>query len=98
MKTRFDLENVRLRGEDRTVGDIAICVTPDEKPFVMVHIDDGNHNVFMKEKDLELFAVNILKAINSKRVLQGKVPYYKLKKHKYLKPRKRKNSLSPNTK
>lgn len=34
----------------------------------------------IRPKDLELFAVNILKSINSKRVLQGKVPYYKLKK------------------
>lgn len=82
MKRVFELENVRLRGSDRIVGHIEINAPLDEHPFLCVHIDDGNQNVWMKEKDLELFAVNILKTINSKRVLQGKVPYYRLNKLK----------------
>ena len=51
------------------------------KPSVEFHIyrkGKLTKRCVFKNKDLELFAVNILKSINSKRVLQGKIPYYKI--------------------
>lgn len=79
MKREFDLEDITLRGY-KTVGSISIMISQDEPPFVCIDIEENSKNYYMRDKDLELFAVNILKSLNSKRVLQGKVPYYKRKK------------------
>lgn len=69
MKTEFELENVRIRKGDRNVGKIWIGISEDEPPFVGVHLNEGNVNCFMKDKDIEGFAVNILKALKSKKLV-----------------------------
>ena len=86
MKTVFELENCRQLGTRNMIR--IIGKSPKDSPYVSIETDQSDNptkQLFIKDKDLELFVVNILKALNSKRVLQGKVPYYKLKKHKSIK-------------
>jgi hypothetical protein len=85
MKREFELEAQLYVDKGHSIT-IMGTKPVDESVYVGFHKPDGYTIGWMKEKDLELFAVNILKAINSKRVLQGKVPYYKLKKYKSIKP------------
>lgn len=64
MKTHFDLDN----GGDKTRnGQIKIIgAHPKYKPYVS--IDVNGVNMWVKDKDLERFAVNILKALKSKKL------------------------------
>lgn len=67
MKTEFTLEQMDGlktfdHGYMRIVGK-----APENKPYVSIEIESLEYH-FIKDKDLELFAVNILKAIKSKRL------------------------------
>lgn len=64
MKTHFDLDN---GGDKKRKGQIKIIgVYPKYKPYVSVEINGVD--MWIKDKDLERFAVNILKAIRSKKL------------------------------
>lgn len=74
MKTEFELEfpasSVRVHGH-KGVASI-IGESPNHKPYVSIAVD-GNElgkgcSAFIKDKDLERFAVNILKSLKSKRL------------------------------
>lgn len=69
MKRKFELETyssaatIFVRG-----GSIEIIGTrPKESPYVVIDTPIP-HPVFIKDKDLERFAVNILKALKSKKL------------------------------
>lgn len=42
--------------------------SPKNKPYVTIYSDKDGDPRFIKDKDLERFAINILKAIKSKRL------------------------------
>lgn len=73
MKTTFELEfpdsQVRvhgIKGEASIIGE-----SPNHKPYVSISITTNkpcNPSAFIKDKDLERFAVNILKALKSKKL------------------------------
>ena len=64
-KTKFELENL-----GSITGKGKICIIgnePENKPYVKIEVDIyGVPDFCIKDKDLEKFAVNILRAINSK--------------------------------
>lgn len=68
MKTEFELE-VYQRGKVEIVdGCVKIIGTkPNYSPYVVMDIK-GFTPMFLKDKDLERFAVNILKALKSKKL------------------------------
>lgn len=75
MKRQFDLEptiEMEENGEHASVhireGGIEILIFRKGKLV---------KRCVMPKKSMELFGVNILKSIVSKRVLQGKIPYWK---------------------
>ena len=70
MKTHFSLEEI-FNGEIVVVKQVIACIAiigkrPENKPYVSFAIDDKMF--FIPDKDLERFAVNILKALGSKRL------------------------------
>lgn len=93
MKTEFTLDAslTWVIGNKNGFGKAKATIigkAPENKPYVSITLtNDVNTlaDIYIKDKDLELFAVNILKALNSKRVLQGKIPYHKLKKYRSIK-------------
>lgn len=73
MKTEFELDfpdsQVRVHGV-KGVASI-IGEEPGNKPYVSISITTSkpcNPSAFIKDKDLERFAVNILKALKSKKL------------------------------
>jgi hypothetical protein len=74
MKTEFELEfpasSVRVHGHKGVVS--IVGKRPEHNPYVSI-ATEGNDpgkgiSAFIKDKDLERFAVNILKALKSKRL------------------------------
>lgn len=63
MKTKFDLEFIGLKatGTAEIIGK-----SPDHLPYMVVTVN--GIDAFVKDKDLELMAVNILKALDSKKL------------------------------
>lgn len=66
MKTEFVLEC--HDGLSKSVV-IKIIGERPSKPCVMI-VADGSKSAFVKDKDLERFAINILKALKSKKLKQ----------------------------
>lgn len=68
MKKEFDLDEIG--GGEYTPGTISIGLKSEnqKKPFVSIHINGLERSVYLKDKDLETFAVNILKALKSKKL------------------------------
>ncbi len=72
MKTEFELD---CHLADLTGSIVSIVgKTPDHRPYVRIslpnleHVTSTNTCLFIQDKDLERFAVNILKALKSKRL------------------------------
>jgi hypothetical protein len=67
MKTEFQLDIP----DNQTKGAIAKIIgeRPSCKPYLMIIIEKKN-SLFVKDRDLERFAVNILKALKSKKLKQ----------------------------
>lgn len=67
MKTKFNLD-YSLGVENATAQIIGL--KPERKPYVSIEITrlGLTTSVFVNDKDLELFAVNILKALKSKKL------------------------------
>jgi hypothetical protein len=66
MKTEFEVYELR-NGKKETCGTLSIIGTqPDFKPYVSMKTTSNLS--FMRDQDLERFAVNILKALKSKRL------------------------------
>ncbi len=64
MKTHFDLDgggNKERKGQIKIIGYL-----PEYKPYVSIEMN--GIDMWIKDKDLERFAVNILKAIKSKKI------------------------------
>ncbi len=64
MKTEFELiayHDYLLGGTIKIIGE-----EPKYIPYVSISLPDNKGNLFIKDKDLERFAVNILKALKSK--------------------------------
>ncbi len=63
MKTEFELESLtnRAPGVIRIIGD----ALGDDWPYVYIKHPES-HDLYIKDSDLELFAINILKALKSK--------------------------------
>ncbi len=80
MKTNFELQEFNRGRNERTGGSITIIgKLPKWKPYVTIkvhHADKEGKNahrgLFIKDKDLERFAVNILKALRSKKLTPSK--------------------------
>lgn len=80
MKTEFELDIIgspvikEAAGKQLNTPRIRIIgKTPEDKPYVNIEFyDSGNyyHCIGVKDKDLERLAVNILKALNSKKLKQ----------------------------
>lgn len=69
-KTKFDLEYFET-GEkiSSNYGTIEIIgATPINLPYVAINVPIITNGLFIKDKDLERFAINILKSIGSKRL------------------------------
>lgn len=74
MKTKFKLEfpasSVRVHGH-KGIAEI-IGESPNHIPYVSIAVEGNDAgkgcSAFIKDRDLELFAVNILKALKSKRL------------------------------
>jgi hypothetical protein len=70
MKTVFELENGQHHEHREIVGEIKIIgARGSYSPYVAVDMQ-GQCAAFIPDKDLERFAVNILKALKSKRLKQ----------------------------
>lgn len=68
MKTEFELENLSSNESSLITGNIKIMgAKPKSSPYVVIEVKEIPY-LFIKDKDLELFAINILKALNSKRL------------------------------
>lgn len=68
MKTEFFLDS---DDAEHTGSNIKIIGhAPKHRPYVSVNISNQRHSLFIEDKDLERFAVNILKALKSKRLKQ----------------------------
>lgn len=68
MKTEFVLEQMEgLETYDSLVKAKIIGQVPEDKPYVKF-VFSGDDDLYIKDKDLELFAINILKALKSKRL------------------------------
>ena len=69
MKTSFRLEEVDI--PDNTDGGVISIIgkAPHEKPYVTILVSGTEgRTICIKDKDLERFAVNILKALKSKKL------------------------------
>lgn len=72
-KTEFELETIQQSGfvgskivpSGNTIK--IIGAAPKNAVYVAIEIN-GNHNHFIKKEDLEIFAVNILRALKSKKL------------------------------
>lgn len=65
MKTEFELETgseMLKNSKIKIIGE-----RPNHKPYVSI-LAEAKETFFIKDKDLERFAVNILKALKSKRL------------------------------
>lgn len=77
MKTKFELEfpasSIRVHGH-KGVAEI-IGKRPEHEPYLSFAVEGNDAgkgcSAFIKDKDLERFAVNILKALKSKRLKGG---------------------------
>lgn len=66
MKTEFELD---CHKADLTGSNIRIIGKhPKNKPYVSINLPDDKGSLFILDKDIERFAVNILKSINSKHI------------------------------
>lgn len=66
MKTHFDLDN---GGDKKRSGQIKIIGPyPSYRPYISIEINEVD--MWVKDKDMERLAVNILKAIKSKKLKQ----------------------------
>lgn len=72
MKTEFELE---VAGDGRILPSPAtisiIGKEPNHSPYVSITVFNTRQH-FLRDKDLERFAVNILKALNSKKLKSKK--------------------------
>jgi hypothetical protein len=69
LKTEFELEYA-TGGSIKVKSGLMIRIigsAPDNQPYVSIELG-RDANYFIKDSDLELFAVNILKALKSKRL------------------------------
>lgn len=67
MKTIFELECLLDKSRIDTFEKIKIIgQAPNHKPYVVINLE--HDDLFIKDKDLERFATNILKALKSKRL------------------------------
>lgn len=69
MKTKFELDNYRIPTAYATLT--IIGKRPKHAPYVSIQYIDGNgheHHLLIKDKDLNLIATNILKALKSKKL------------------------------
>jgi hypothetical protein len=70
MKTTFDLDSHLADLSGSTIQ--IVGKSPDHKPYVRIelprleNVTSSNTCLFIEDKDLERFAINILKAIKSK--------------------------------
>lgn len=68
MKTEFTLEQMQGAETWNSFTQIKIIgKAPEHKPYVVI-TSGSDDDLFIKDEDLERFAVNILKALNSKRL------------------------------
>ena len=68
MKTIFELENLATNESGEVTGKMQIIgVNPRCSPYVVI-LTSGAAWLYIKDKDLELFAVNVLKALKSKKL------------------------------
>lgn len=68
MKTEFVLEVANEESIDPSISRIWIIGSaPNSKPYVSISTDSTRLH-FIQDKDLERFAVNILKSLKSKRL------------------------------
>lgn len=72
MKTVFQLEKYDDKGKAiKTLNSISIIgMKPEYRSYLSVLFNDDR--LFLSDKDMEKFAVNILKALNSKHLKQSK--------------------------
>ena len=73
MKTdfRFDCSLTWIAGKGGSAKASIIGKAPEHKPFVAITVCNAENtlaDLYIKDKDLERFAVNILKAMKSKRL------------------------------
>lgn len=70
MKTEFELEVLSgLNKDGRAVSFETIKIIgqePEHSPYAVIKAE--HHDLYIKDKDLETFAVNILKALKSKKL------------------------------
>lgn len=70
MKTEFELETANPTEIGPTGCKVKIIgQAPEHSSYVVINTA-GNFDYFIKDKDLERFAVNILKALNSNKLKQ----------------------------
>lgn len=78
MKTEFEISRSIGMAKDGLTATALICnpfIKGNHKPYIYISVENGKRNSVKKgrlsmriDKDLERFAVNILKALNSKRL------------------------------
>jgi|CXWL01.1.fsa_nt_gi hypothetical protein len=76
MKTEFELDEYKRAKGEMTGGSIYIIgKLPKWKPYIAIKVYHKNaegkvdhRGLFIKDKDIEKFAVNILKSIGSKKL------------------------------
>lgn len=68
MKTDFELDKSFVASEPKGIK--IIGREPQNKVYVMIYDNNDNSCAYIKDKHLELLAVNILKALKSKRLNQ----------------------------
>lgn len=56
---RHDVPNIKIS---------IIGQEPEHKPYVSINAYSNSEPIFIKDKDLERFAINILRALKSKRL------------------------------
>lgn len=77
-KTEFELETI-VGPEIQVVPHFKISIIgkrPENNPYVAIHINQRYY--FIQDRDLERFAVNILKALGSKKLVakeKGRKPW-----------------------
>jgi hypothetical protein len=75
-KTKFDLEFPNINVYKGHSGSVDIIgEAPEHKPYVSFTVKDNSKlesRFFIHDEDMELFAINILKALKSKHLRYGK--------------------------
>ena len=66
MKTEFILESGDAEHTGSTIK--IVGKAPKHNPYVSINIKNQKHSLFIEDKDLERFALNILKSIKSKHI------------------------------